>query len=42
MITHNINTVQNLEYDYGLMFKNGKLLEIDNKLVEKKLKEGYD
>jgi len=42
MITHNINTVQNLEYDYGLMFEDGKLVEVDSDVVEKKLKEGYD
>lgn len=42
MITHNINTVQNLNYDYGLMFENGKLVEVDSNVVEQKLKDGYD
>ena len=42
LITHNINTVQNLNYDYGLMFEKGKLIEVDKETVEKKLKDGYD
>ena len=41
LITHNINTVQNLNYDYGLMFENGKLIEVDSNTVEQKLKDGY-
>ena len=42
MITHNINTVQNLNYDYGLMFENCNLVEVDSNIVEQKLKDGYD
>lgn len=42
MITHNINTVQNLDYDYGLMFENGNLIEVDSSVVEQKLKDGYE
>ena len=41
LITHNINTVQNLNYDYGLMFEKGKLVEVDSNTVEQKLKDGY-
>tara|TARA_B100001093_G_scaffold413453_1_gene403334 strand:- start:2721 stop:3455 length:735 start_codon:yes stop_codon:yes gene_type:complete len=42
LITHNINTVQNLNYDYGLMFEKGKLVEIDKETVERKLRDGYE
>ena len=42
LITHNINTVQNLDYDYGLMFEKGKLIEVNSDTVEQKLKGGYD
>ena len=42
LITHNINTVQNLNYDYGLMFEKGKLIEIDKETVERKLRDGYE
>jgi len=42
LITHNINTVQNLDYDYGLMFEKGKLIEVNSDTVEQKLKDGYD
>ena len=36
------NTVQNLDYDYGLMFENGKSIEVDSSVVEQKLKDGYE
>lgn len=42
LITHNISTVQNLEYDYGLLFKDTNLIDIDKQTVEQKLKDGYD
>ena len=42
LITHNISTVQNLEYDYGLLFKDTNLIDIDKDTVEMKLKDGYD
>jgi Fe-S cluster assembly ATP-binding protein len=42
VITHNISTVQNLDYDYGLMFEKNKLIQVDNNTVEQKLKDGYD
>ena len=42
LITHNISTVQNLDYDYGLMFNKGKLIEIDKETVEQKLRDGYE
>ena len=42
VITHNISTVQNLDYDYGLMFKDSELIEVDNETVVQKLKDGYD
>jgi Fe-S cluster assembly ATP-binding protein len=42
IITHNISTVQNLDYDYGLMFEKNKLIQVDNNTVEQKLKDGYD
>jgi len=34
--------VQNLDYDYGLMFNKGKLIEIDKETVEQKLRDGYE
>ena len=42
MITHNINTVQNLDYDYGLMFDKSKLVEVNKETVEQKLRYGYE
>jgi len=42
VITHNISTVQNLDYDYGLMFEKNELVLVDNNTVEQKLKDGYD
>lgn len=42
VITHNISTVQNLDYDYGLMFEKNELIQVDNNTVEQKLKDGYD
>ena len=42
IITHKISTVQNLDYDYGLMFNKGKLIEIDKETVEQKLRDGYE
>ena len=42
VITHNISTGQNLDYDYGLMFEKNELIQVDNNTVEQKLKDGYD
>ena len=42
LITHNISTVQNLDYDYGLLFKDTNLIDIDKQTVEQRLKDGYD
>lgn len=42
VITHNISTVQNLDYDYGLMFEKNELIQVDSNTVEQKLKDGYD
>ena len=42
VITHNISTVQNLDYDYGWMFEKNELIQVDNNTVEQKLKDGYD